>query len=160
MRKDVSHSLRKLRLPKSFPELGPASKLNKMRLASVNQPKIVRFFRPASQRRALIGAGAFFGGFASALRCYCSFCELRNATPFPVNHRSVIERRSIFNPVATFWNYVNYLEKACFATDDPVSWETPALINATKGLNHEVGIPISQLPRKPNVGAYHQPRPP
>ena len=113
--KDVTKSLGKLRMPKDFPALGPAAKLNKLRLASTNKVKVRRFFRTASQRNSLIGIRHVFGSFASAIRCYYSFCELKGCQPFPVRSLTVIEWSSIFNPGATFANYLNYLRKACFS---------------------------------------------
>ena len=104
VRKDVAHSLRKLRIPETFSTLGPASKLNKMRIASANQPEIDCSPRSASQQHAIIGVKACFGSFAPALWCYFSFCELRKVAPFPVNNRAVIEWSSIFNDGATFGN--------------------------------------------------------
>ena len=46
VRKDVSKALRKLRLPKSFSDLGPTAKIQKLRIASVNKTKITNFSVP------------------------------------------------------------------------------------------------------------------
>ena len=124
-------------MPKTFPNLGPAAKLNKLRQASVNQFKIRRFFRTASQQNALTGIRQVFGSFASAIRCYYSFCELRGCEPFPARSSTAIEWSAIFNPGATFGNYVNYLKKACFFPNYPIDWATPALTNVSKGLKLE-----------------------
>ena len=59
VRKDVSRPTRMLRMPKSFSELGPTAKLNKLRQASVSKNKTTRFFRTASHMRALEGVRFF-----------------------------------------------------------------------------------------------------
>ena len=81
--RDVNSSLAKLRMPKSFKLLGPAAKLAKLREASVNTHKVKCFFRVASQQHALTGVRFCFASFASAIRCYFSFCELRGGPSFP-----------------------------------------------------------------------------
>ena len=132
--RDLSNAVSKLRLPVSFSSLGPAAKLAKLRKANVNNFKIRRFFRVKAQKNALTGVRFCFGSFTSAIRCYYNFCELRETPPFPVKAISVIEWSSIFNPGATFNNYVNYLKKACFYLDQPIDWATPAVSNIIKGL--------------------------
>ena len=137
--KDASKPLRKPRLPKTFSQLSPAAKLNRLRLASVNQFKIRRVFRTDAQTNALIGERNFFGSFASSIRCYFSFCELMGIPPFPLRASAAIEWSSIFNPGATFANYANYLKKSCFPQDQTTSCVTPASINLVKGLKLEGG---------------------
>ena len=112
IRTDVSESLHKLKLPKSFSELGPTAKLAKLRQASVDKGKIKQFFRTASHMNALAGVRFCFQSFASALRCYYIFCELRGNPTFPVTEAIVLEWSSLFNPGGTFRNYVNYLKKS------------------------------------------------
>ena len=68
VRKDVSESIRKLLLPKTFSELGPSAKLAKLRLASVNKGKIKTFSRTAPHMRALTGVRFCFQSFASSIR--------------------------------------------------------------------------------------------
>ena len=134
VRKDVSKSMRKLRLPKNFSELGPTAKLAKLRQASANKDKINRFPMTSAHMNALTGIIFRFQSFASSIRCYYSFCELRGNPPFPVREAVVIEWSSIFNQWGTFRNYINYLKKACYYLDQPATWYTPALVNIAKGL--------------------------
>ena len=135
VRNDVNEALSKIRLPKEFENLGPTAKLDKLRKASVNKTKIRTFFRTASQAHSLIGVRFCFRSFSSAIRCYFSFCELRDTTPFPVREEVVIEWSSIFNHGGTYKNYLNYLGKACFYLNSPTTWMTPAVRNISKGLS-------------------------
>ena len=134
IRRDVSSSHSKLRMPKSFHHLGSDAKLAKLRLASVSKLKIRRFPRTSSQMNALLGVRFCFRSFASAIRLYFSFFELRQVNPFPVREKIVPERSSIFNPFGTFANYVLYLKKACFFPDLPITWWSPAVTNSTRSL--------------------------
>ena len=55
----------------------------------------------------------------------------------PATAVTAIEWGSIFNPGATFLDYINYLEKACYFSDQPTDWVTPALTNVIKGVRLE-----------------------
>ena len=45
--------------------------------------------------------------------------------PFPARQRAVVARKSIFNPVATFANYVGYVRKDCQFSQHTPGVETP-----------------------------------
>ena len=92
---DTYRGVNKLRLSKKFGLLGPAAKLAQLRKAHVPQYKLDRFFRTVSQNRALTGVLKCFRSFASGIRCYYSFCELRGTPPFPVRERIIAEWGSI-----------------------------------------------------------------
>ena len=124
-------------MPKSFSPLGQDAKLAHLRTESVNKLKGRCFFRVASQRAALTGARYCFGSFASAIRRYFSFRELRRAPPFPATATAAVEWVPIFNTGPTCLNYINYLEKACYYLDRTADWVTPALADVIKGLRLE-----------------------
>ena len=125
------------RLPVDFDKLGPSAKLKVLRQAQLPQYKVNNFFRTAAQTIALTGIQRCFKSFASGIRCYFSFCELRGTPPFPVRERVVVEWSSIFKPNPTFSNYVGYLRKACHFLEQPLSWDTPAVRNTVAALKLE-----------------------
>ena len=55
VRNEVSDSMRRLKLPKSFSALGPAAKMAKLRQASVNKTNIRNFPRTAAKNHSLAG---------------------------------------------------------------------------------------------------------
>ena len=77
IKKDVSLPMRNIKLAKSFPDIGPTAKLAKLRQAAANKDKIKTFSRTSTHANALTGVRFCFQSFASAVRCYFSFCELR-----------------------------------------------------------------------------------
>ena len=117
------------KLPINFDKLGPSAKLKALRDAQLPKYKVDRFFRTASQSLALTGIQRCFKSFASGIRCFFSFCELRGTPPFPVRERVVVEWSSIFKPGPTFSNYVGYVRKACYFLEQPLSWDTAAVKN-------------------------------
>ena len=131
---DVKTAISKLRQPANFDKLGPAARIKAIRQANLPQFKTNRFFRTAAQSTALQGVLFCFPSFASGIRCYYSFCELRNNPPFPVSERVVIEWSSVFSCGATFSNYVGYVRKACHFLQHPLTWDTAALANIIAAL--------------------------
>ena len=81
VRMGVSAGWEAIEMQKSFFSLGPCSKLKKLRHASLNQHKIRSFFRSSAHMNTLTGLRIFFGSFASTIRCYYSFCELKGFPP-------------------------------------------------------------------------------
>ena len=139
-RSDVKAALNRSKiskLPVNFDKLGPSAKLKVLRKANLPQYKVNRFFRTASQSIALTGIQRCFKSFASGIRCYFSFCELRGNPPFPVRERVVIEWSSIFKPSPTYSNYVGYLRKACHFSQQPLTWDTAAVRNLVAALKLE-----------------------
>ena len=113
--------------------MGPSAKLHTLREASLPQFNLSRFSRAASQDLALDGIKKCFPSFASAIRLYFSFCELRGS-PFPVTERIMVERIGIFSPGATFSNYVGYIRKAFYFLEAPLLWGAAALGNVIAAL--------------------------
>ena len=70
------------KLPINFDQLGPAAKLKMLQRSNLPLYKANRFFRTASQSVALTGIHRCFESFASGIRRYYSFCELKG-TPLP-----------------------------------------------------------------------------
>ena len=118
----------------TFARMGPATKLKIMKDAVLPQYKLDRFFRTSAQDIALTGIRRCFKIAASSIRCYYSFCELRNCPPFPVRERTILERSTVFNPGATFPNYVGYIRKAFFFPPEPKTWDTAAVSNIADAL--------------------------
>ena len=54
--------------------------------------------------------------------------------PFPVRERAILECGSIFNPGATFSNYVGYVRKTRFFLQEALSWDTDAVTNMVAAL--------------------------
>ena len=58
----------------------------------------------------------------------------------------MVERGGIFNPGATFSNYVGYVRKASFFLEEPIFRDTSALKNVVSALKLKGdGVPIPQL---------------
>ena len=109
--------------------MGPAAKLKIPRSANLPQFKLSRYFRTAAQELALTGIQKCFPNFASAIRCYFSFCELRGCPPFPVTERIISERGPLFKSGAAFSNYVGYIRKICYFLEESLAWDTAAVKN-------------------------------
>ena len=136
-RSDIKAALNRARiskLPINFDKLGPSAKLKVLREAHLPKFKTDRFFRTASQSLALTGIQRCFKSFASGIRCYFIFCELRGTPPFPVRERVVVEWSSIFKPGPTFSNYVGYVRKACHFPEHPLSWDSGAVKNTVAAI--------------------------
>ena len=123
------------KLPKDCDKMGPSAKLQTLRRAQVPKFKINRFFRTASQSIALTGIKRCFTSYASGIRCYYIFCELRGTPPFPVRGRVVTEWSSVFKPGPAFPNYVGYVRKACHFLEQPLSWDTREVATVAAALN-------------------------
>ena len=113
----------------NFSKLGPDAKLKVLKKANLPQCTLNRFPHTTSHGIALAGIRRCFDSFASAIRCYYSFCELRSCIPFPARERTILERITVFNPGATFSNYVGYIRKACPPPHEPLSWDPDAVAN-------------------------------
>ena len=104
-RPDVKTALNKSKIskhPEDFDKLGPTEKLKTIRKAQHPQYMMNRLFRTSSQSIAINGIRRFFPSFASGIRCYYSFCELRGTPPCPERERVVTEWISISKPGLTF----------------------------------------------------------
>ena len=121
------------------------------------QFEIGRFFRPTSQAIATAGIRKCFSSFASGIRCYFRFCELRRNPPYPVRGRVIVERGSIFKEGTDFPNYVGYVRKACRFLELPLSRGTPAVANVVAGskLTAHGGIPFSKFHHERYCGPRH-----
>ena len=116
---DAKSAINKLRQPVNFDKLGPDAGIKASRQANLPQFKINRFVKTAAQNIALQVIQYCFPSFASGIRCYYSFCELRNVPPFPVSGRVVLEWSSVFSCGATFANYVGRLRNSCHFLQHP-----------------------------------------
>ena len=76
VRKDVSKSIKKMRSPETFADIGPMAKLAKLREASVRKFKIERFFKTASHMHALTGPAAVARDFRHPFVDTLSFVSL------------------------------------------------------------------------------------
>ena len=83
---------------------------------------------------ALTGVRKVFPIFASGVRSYFDFCELRAVRPFPAQEHIVIQRSSVSRAGLTFSNYVSYVKKLCFFPNEALAWDTPAVRNVAKAL--------------------------
>ena len=119
---------------KSFPKMVPTAKLRTLSNANLEQFQMGRFFRTAAQDLALTGIHRTFPSFASGIRRYYKFCELKGCPPFPVTERIMLERASVFNETGCFSNYVGYMRKVCFFLEESLSWDTDALKNTVAAL--------------------------
>ena len=130
----VALSCERLRLPRVFSKMGPSAKLKILRKAGTPLSTVNSFFRSASQLNTLRGVRLCYSSFASAVRLYFSFCEIKSIRPFPVRESTVLQWSSLFKPGNTYSSYVNYLRKACFYLGEPIDWLTPAVTNVIKSL--------------------------
>ena len=83
-RSDIKTALSKSKiskLPINFDQLGPSAKLKILLRANLPLYKVDRFFRTASQSVASTGIQRCFESFASGIRCYYSFCEIKGTPP-------------------------------------------------------------------------------
>ena len=103
---DIKLAISRKRSQKEFTELGPCAKLQALREANLPQFKLNRFFRTAAQDLALAGIRKCFGSFASAIRCYYKFCELRNCPPVPGNG-------AYYPRVGRYIQSWGYIQKLC-----------------------------------------------
>ena len=72
--------------------------------------------------------------FASSIRRYFSFCELRANPTFPVRGSTFAKWRSMPNPGGTFRNYANYMGGSCFPRPPLRGEITPDVANIITGL--------------------------
>ena len=75
-----------------------------------------------------------YKAFASGIRCFFAFCELKGAKPFPIKEAHALEWGSIFNEGQTYQSYLNCLRKACFVLRYPIDWYSPAVVYAARCL--------------------------
>ena len=117
--KRIRISCERLRLERTFLTLCPSAKLQALRQAGAPLSAVNAFFRHTSQFHALRGVRLCYRSFASGIRLYFSFCELKNVRPSPVRECVVLQRSALFKPRDTFRSYVNFLRKACFYIGGP-----------------------------------------
>lgn len=98
---------------KSFLTAGPAAKLAMLREANIPSRRTNKFFRTASQLNTLSSSVSSFKSLASAIRHFCSFCEITGA-PFPHYRENGTGAELHFHIRPTFYNYANRLRNACF----------------------------------------------
>ena len=110
----VMRTTRKLHLPKDFGKLGPAQRIKTLKAAALNPRVLDRFVFDATSANLLKQVKGSLPGMASAYRCYISFCELRNFTPFPAKEEVATQRSSVFGNTSTYGSYVCHLEKCCY----------------------------------------------
>ena len=130
----VTEACQRLKVKTTFLSLGPSAKMKLLRKNCVSQKTMDSFFKKKSQHIALTGVRKTLPSFASGVRSYFSFCELKRVRPFPVKESTVIQWSSLFRSGGAFSNYVGYLKKACFFLNTSVSWDTPAVRNIVKAL--------------------------
>ena len=105
-----------------------------LRAESVSQKKMNTFFNRQSQLIALAGVRKVFPNFASVVRSYFAFCDLRAVRPFPAHEHVIIQRSSVSRAGLRYSNYVGYVKKVCFFRNESVAWDTPAVRNVVKAL--------------------------
>ena len=130
----VTLACERLRLNATFSKFGPSSKLKILREAGTPLTTANSFFRCASQLNSVRGIQFNYRSFCSATRLYFSFCEIKNARPYPAREQVVLQRGSLSKPGATYGSYINFLRKACFYLGEPTDWLSPAVINVIKSL--------------------------
>ena len=112
----------------------PCDRIKLLRATRVPQDKILQYCTSGMRRNAIRPIQISLPCFASAVRCFFSFCELISAPAFPVSERKALLWSAIFNAGRTYGNYLNFIRKACFYLSLPTDWYTPAVVNASKGL--------------------------
>ena len=130
----VTMACQRLNINQGFFNLAPSQKMKLLRAKSVSQKTLSAFFKRQSQLIALTGVRKVFSSFASGVRSYFSFCELRAVRPFPVQEHVIIQWSSVFRVGACYSNYVGYVKKVCFFLNESVDWDTPAVRNVAKAL--------------------------
>ena len=105
-----------VRLPSTFPRMGPSRKIQLLMKSDVTPLQVSRFVEDNAQANLLKRVRGSLPGASSAFRCYSAFCELAKAQPFPPQEEMILRWISVFNDTATFVNYVSLLEKACFSS--------------------------------------------
>ena len=130
-------------------------KLEIIKKATVPHFNLDRYFSNASQVLALTSIRRCFKIFASASLFYYSFGDMRSFPPFPVRERVILERGSIFNPWATFSNYLGYIREVCFFFfcfcfffffflfffffQEPLTWDAASVKNTIAALKLQGG---------------------
>ena len=130
----VTLACQRLNVDQGFFKLAPSQKMKLLRAKSVPQKTLNTFFKRQSQLIALTGVRKVFPSFASGIRSYFAFCELRAVRPFPVQEHVIIEWSSVFRVGACYSNYIGYVKKVCFFLNEPVDWDTAAVRNVVKAL--------------------------
>ena len=90
-------SCEKLRLTRTFRNMGPSARLKAIRKAGTPLFAANSFFRRSAQFSTLRGVRLCCRSFSSGIILYFSFCELKNVRPSPVREGVVIQRVAIFN---------------------------------------------------------------
>ena len=116
------------------PSIGPCARLKALRATRVPRGQILRYCTAGMRRKAIRAIQLSLPAFASAARCFFSFCELISVPAFPVSERAVLLWSAIFNEGRTYGNYLNFARKACFYLNSPTDWFTAAVVNASRGL--------------------------
>ena len=119
--------------PKDFNKLGPSGKLNALLESQIPQYVVNRFFRTASQSIDSDAIRRCLTSFASGIRRYYIFRELRGTPPFPTREMAITEWISIFKHGQTFPNYVGYVRKFCYYLELTITCDTPAVKNCIVG---------------------------
>ena len=130
----VTMACQRLNINQGFFNLSPSQKMELLRAKSVSQKTLNTFFKRQSQLIAPTGVRKVFPSFASGVRSYFAFCELRAARPFPVQEHVIIQWGSVFRVGACYSNYIGYVKKVCFFLNEPVDWDTAAVRNVAKAL--------------------------
>ena len=119
-----------------------------LRAKSVSQKRKNTFFKRHPRLMALTGVRKVFPIFASGVRSYFDFCELRDVRPFPAQEQIVIQRSSVSQAGLAFSNYASYVKKVRFFLNEAVAWDTPSVRNVAKALNLS-GKSNSRFPNPP-----------
>ena len=130
----VLRTTRKLHLPRTFGQLGPAQRIKMLRAAALTPSVMDRFVFDATSDNLIKQAKGSLPSMASAFRCYTDFCELRKIPALPVLGETVLQWSSLFANTATYGNYVTHLGKCCFFLRSPTTWIAPIARHVAKGL--------------------------
>ena len=130
----VTAACHRLKVRKTFLPLGPAAKMKRPRKNHASLKTMNSFLRKPSHHIALTGVRKALPSFASGVRSYFSFCEIKGVYPFPAKESATTQRSFLFRPGSAFSNYVSYVEKACCVLNSSVACDTPAVRNTAKAL--------------------------